>query len=324
MRLDLTREPIGQDAVGRPVMLSELWPDDATLAEAERSLHPALYAARAADTFLGPPAWQKMAAPSGARFPWEPASTFLRPPPFATGPLAAPQLGAAVTGTRILALLGDDVTTDHIPPVSRIPPDSEAATYLRGEGTPADDLQSYSARRVNHAVMARGSFANIRLRNRLVPGRGGGFTRRMPGGETATIHEAAQGYAAAGVAMVIVAGHNYGAGSARDWAAKGTRILGVRAVIAESFERIHCANLVAMGVLPLVFPPGVNQETLGLTGEELVGLPGLPGALHPGGTVQARFRDGARCLEVALLCRIETAEEAEDLRGGGILPRIAA
>ncbi|PZW48119.1 aconitate hydratase [Humitalea rosea] len=324
LRLDLTREPLGHDAKGRPVMLSELWPDDATLAEAERGLRPALYQARAADTFTGPPAWQRLAAPVGARFPWDPASTFLRPPPFATGPVAAPQLLAEVTGARILALLGDDVTTDHISPVSRIPPESEAAAFLLAQGTPAGDLQSYSARRVNHAVMARGSFANIRLRNRLVPGREGGFTRSLPGGETTTIHAAASGYAAAGVPMVIVAGRNYGAGSARDWAAKGTRILGVRAVIAESFERIHRANLVAMGVLPLAFPPGVNQETLGLTGDEVVDLSGLPGALHPGGTVRARFRDDARCLEVALLCRIETAEEAEDLRRGGILPRIAA
>jgi aconitate hydratase len=324
LRRDLTTEPVGHDAQGRPVMLSELWPDEAALAEAEAAIGPDLYLARVGDSFTGPAAWQALAAPGGSRFPWEPGSGFLRPPPFATGPVSTPQLLADVTGARILALLGDDVTTDHISPISRIPVDSEAGTWLIAQGTSPDDLQSYSARRVNHGVMARGTFANLRLRNRLVPGKEGGFTRLMPSNEITTIHAAAEAYAAASVPTVIVAGRNYGAGSARDWAAKGTRILGIRAVIAESFERIHRANLVAMGVLPLLFPPGVNPESLGLTGEEEVDLLGLRDALRPGGEVLARFNQGTRCVETNLLCRIDTAEEAEDLLGGGILPRISS
>jgi aconitate hydratase len=324
LRRDLTREPLGHDAEGRPVMLSELWPDEAALAQAESMLTPNLYRTRAEDAFAGSSAWQAMAAPSGHCFPWDTGSGFLRPPPFATGPVAAPQLLADVRGARILALLGDDVTTDHISPISRIPADSEAGSWLIAQGAARDDLQSYSVRRVNHEVMARGSFANLRLRNRLVPGREGGFTRLLPGEEITTIHGAAEAYAAAGIPAVVVAGRNYGAGSARDWAAKGTRILGIRAVLAESFERIHRANLVAMGVLPLAFQPGESQTTLELTGEEEVDLLGLPDALQPGGTVVARFRRGERSLETRLLCRIETKEEAEDLIGGGILPRIAA
>ncbi|SHK13477.1 aconitate hydratase [Roseomonas rosea] len=324
LRRDLTAEPLGHDAEGRPVMLSELWPDDEAVAAAEASIRPALYLARTADAFVGSPAWQAMVAPGGARFPWDPGSGFLRPPPFATGPLAAPQIRGDVTGARILALLGDDVTTDHISPISRIPEDSEAGTWLVAQGAPAGDLQSYSVRRVNHEAMARGTFANLRLRNRLVPGREGGFTRLLPSGEVLSIHGAAAAYAAAGVPAVVVAGRNYGAGSARDWAAKGTRILGIHAVIAESFERIHRANLVAMGVLPLAFPEGTGAETLGLTGEEEVDLFGLPQAMRPGSTVRARFQQGERRVELDLLCGIETEEEAEDLAGGGVLPLIAS
>ncbi|WP_421988769.1 aconitate hydratase AcnA [Roseococcus sp.] len=317
LRRDLMREPVGEDAQGRPVMLEELWPSDAAVAEAEAALRPALFRARAADAFEGPPAWRAMPAAPGERFGWNPGSGFLRPPPFAA---SSPQLVGDVLGARILALLGDDVTTDHISPVSRIPPESEAAAYLLANGTPRDDLQSYSARRVNHEVMARGTLANLRLRNRLAGGREGGFTRLLPGEEIVTIHQAAMEYARAGVASLVIAGRNYGAGSARDWAAKGTRILGIRAVIARSFERIHRANLVAMGVLPLAFPEGVSAETLGLTGEETVDLIGLPGALRPGGTIAARIGEH----RVELICRIDTAEEVEDLAGGGILPRIAA
>lgn len=208
------------------------------------------------------------------------------------------QLRADIRGARILALLGDDVTTDHISPVSRIPPDSEAAAFLLAGGTPRDDLQSYSARRVNHEVMARGTLANLRLRNRLAGGREGGFTWRLPDGGIVTIHQAEMEYRKAGVASVVIAGRNYGAGSARDWAAKGMRILGIRAVIARGFERIQRANVIAMGVLPLTFPEGMSAEVLGLTGEETVDLIGLPGALRPGGIVAARIGDH----RVELIC----------------------
>ena len=317
LRLDLTREPVGEDAQGQPVMLADLWPGDEEVAPFEAALRPELFRERSADAFDGPPAWRALPAALGDRFSWDPNSEFLRPPPFAA---STPQLGGDVVGARILALLGDDVTTDHISPVSRIPPESEAAAFLIGRGTARDALQSYSARRVNHEVMARGTLANLRLRNRLAEGREGGFTRLLPGGDIVTIHEAATRYAASGTASVVIAGCNYGAGSARDWAAKGTRILGIRAVIARSFERIHRANLVAMGVLPLTFPEGVSAETLALSGEETVDLLGLPDALRPRGSVTARIGDHW----LQLSCQIDTEEEVDDLVGGGILPHIAA
>ncbi|MBW6401275.1 aconitate hydratase AcnA [Roseomonas sp. HJA6] len=324
LRLDLTRDPIGTDAAGKPVLLSEIWPDDATVAEAEARIRPELYSSRARFAFAGPPAWRALPAATTSRFAWEAGSTFLRPSPFATGALALPSLAGDVTGARILVMLGDDVTTDHISPVSRIGRDSEAGQWLIAGGVPSDDLQSYSARRVNHDVMARGTFANIRLRNRLVPDCEGGVTRLLPQDEVMTIYAAARAYQAAGVPVVVIGGRNYGAGSARDWAAKGTRILNIRAVIAESFERIHRANLVAMGVLPLLFPPGETQLTLGLTGTEEIDLPGLREALRPDGSIEARFRDGNRSRTVRLLCAIATEEEAQDLLTGGILPGMVA
>ncbi|WP_439598337.1 aconitate hydratase AcnA [Falsiroseomonas sp.] len=324
MRRDLTREPIGMYAGGQPVMLADLWPDDAAVAAIAREvLVPARYAARAASAFEGPAAWRAIDAPTGERFAWEPASDFIRPPPFAAGETATPLLMGDLKGARILAALGDDVTTDHISPVARIPVDSEAGQWLIERGEAPGGLQSYSARRVNHEVMARGTFANLRLRNRLVPDREGGFTRLSPGGEVMTIHAAAQALRRAGQPMVVLAGRNYGAGSARDWAAKGTRILGIAAVIAESFERIHRANLVALGVLPLVFQPGEGAASLGLDGFEGVDLLGLPAAIRPGGSVTARFhKPGGQVVETTLRCRLETREEAEDLRAGGVLPAV--
>ncbi|NVO16272.1 MAG: aconitate hydratase AcnA [Rhodoplanes sp.] len=320
MRRDLTREPVGTDREGRPVMLADLWPDDAAVAAAAAVLTPERYAARAATTFEGPAAWTAIAVPAGERFAWQPDSQFIRPPPFAAGAMAAPLIAGDLTGARILALLGDDVTTDHISPISRIPSDSEAGQWLLEHGAPPAGLQSYSARRVNHDVMARGTFANLRLRNRLVPEREGGFTRLAPGGDIVTIHAAAQVLRHAGTPPVIVAGRNYGAGSARDWAAKGTRILGISAVIAESFERIHRANLVALGVLPLQFADGQGPEQLGLDGFETIDITGMR-RLRPGGAVIARFhKPDGRIVEATLLCRIETDEEAADLLGGGVLP----
>jgi aconitate hydratase len=320
VRRDLSREPVGTDREGRPVMLADLWPDDDDVATAAAVLTPARYAARAATAFDGPAAWTAIAAPEGERFAWEPDSQFIRPPPFAAGAMAVPAITGDLIGARILALLGDDVTTDHISPISRIPADSEAGHWLLARGTAPAGLQSYSARRVNHDVMARGTFANLRLRNRLVPEREGGFTRLAAGGEIVTIHAAAQAFRRAGTPVVIVAGRNYGAGSARDWAAKGTRILGISAVIAESFERIHRTNLVALGVLPLQFADGHGPAQLGLDGFETVDITGLR-TLRPGGRATARFhKQDGRVVEAVLLCRIETDEEAADLVGGGVLP----
>jgi aconitate hydratase len=319
---DLMREPVGTDADGRPVMLAELWPDDAAVAAAASVLTPELYTARAATAFDGPPAWTAMAAPHGERFAWQADSQFIRPPPFAAGAVAAPQITGDIAGARILALLGDDVTTDHISPISRIPPGSEAGQWLISHGEKPTELQSYSARRVNHDVMARGTFANLRLRNRLTPEREGGFTRLTRGGEIVTIHAAAAALQRAATPIVVVAGRNYGAGSARDWAAKGTRILGISAVIAASFERIHRANLVALGALPLQFADGQGPEALGLDGFESVDVVGLAD-LRPGAQATARFKKtDSRVVEANLLCRVETEEEAADLRGGGVLPVI--
>lgn len=319
---DLTREPIGSAEDGQPVMLAEIWPSDAEVAEAKAALGRDLYLRSAATAFDGPEAWNALAVEGGERFAWHSGSRFIRRPPFASGPLAAPRVTGNIMGARMLALLGDDVTTDHISPISRIPAGSDAGAYLVGQGERVANLQSYSARRVNHDVMVRGTFANPRLRNALVPEREGGFTRMQPGGDIVTIHTAAEAYRLADIPIVVLAGRNYGAGSARDWAAKGTRILGISAVLAESFERIHRANLVALGVLPLQVAPGVRVEALGLSGFEQIDIVGLD-TIVPGGTAIARFRaEAGHITDVPVICRIETEEEAADLRDGGVLPAV--
>lgn len=319
---DLTREPIGSAEDGQPVMLAQIWPSEEDVATAKAALGRDSYLERAATAFDGPPAWNALAVEKDERFAWRPGSQFIRCPPFATGPLAAPLVTGDIVGARILALLGDDVTTDHISPISRIPAASDAGAYLIGQGESAANLQSYSARRVNHDVMARGTFANPRLKNRLVPEREGGLTRIQAGGDIVTIHAAAQAYRQANIPIVVVAGRNYGAGSARDWAAKGTRILGISAILAESFERIHRANLVALGVLPLQFAPGVRVEALGLSGFERIDIVGLD-AIAPGMEATALFgTESGRITEVPVICRIETEEEAADLRDGGVLPAV--
>lgn len=324
VRDDLATTALGHDAEGRPVMLSELWPTDEAVEEAMRALDPGLFIRRGQDAFEGPPGWRGIDAPTGPRFPWDPASQFLRPPPFASGPAARPQLGGDLHGARVLALLGDDVTTDHISPISRIPARSDAGEWLLRRGTDAGNLQSYSARRANHDVMARGTFANLRLRNRLVPELEGGFTRHLTSGEVMTIHAAAEAYAAEGVPLLILAGRNYGAGSARDWAAKGSRLLGIRAVVAAGFERIHRANLIAMGVLPLLFPDGRGALELGLTGEESFSLQGVAEALRPGGTLTAVIAGPGGTRTLRLTCAIATREEAEDLANGGVMAGLLA
>ncbi|MDK4717563.1 aconitate hydratase AcnA [Rhizobium sp. CNPSo 4039] len=322
MRQDLSSEPLGTDREGRRVMLADIWPSDEAVAAAAACLSPDVYTASAKDVFDGEKAWTSVEAPTAPIYHWEPESQFIRRPPFANGPVAAPLIKQDILGARILALLGDNVTTDHISPVSRILPQYEAGKWLVAQGVSADDLQSYSARRVNHDVMARGTFANPRLRNRLAGGEEGGFTRLSPDGKLVTIHDAADTLRACGTPMVIIAGRDYGAGSARDWAAKGTRILGISAVIAEGFERIHRSNLVALGVLPLQFPEGAGAASLGLDGFETIDFKGLKD-LRPGGQVSALFyRNGELLVELDLLCRIETEEEAADLRGGGVLPSV--
>lgn len=319
---DLTREPIGSAEDGHPVMLAEIWPSDEDVTSAKAALDRDSYLESATTAFDGPEAWKALAVEGGERFAWRPGSQFIRRPPFASGPLAAPLVEGDIINARMLALLGDNVTTDHISPISRISEASDAGVYLIGQGESAANLQSYSARRVNHDIMARGTFANPRLRNRLVPEREGGFTRIDAGGDILTVHAAAQTYRQADIPMIVVAGRNYGAGSARDWAAKGTRILGIYAILAEGFERIHRANLVALGVLPLQFASGVRVDALGLSGFEQVDIVGLD-SIAPGMGATARFRtETGHITEVPVTCRIETEEEAADLLHGGVLPAV--
>jgi aconitate hydratase len=318
---DLTQEKLGDDPAGRPIYLADIWPADADIRTcAERALTRDLFH-QAYDTFADPGSrWSEIPYGTESLFPWDAESLYLRRPPFLDDRSDAE---APVRGARILLMLGDDITTDHISPGGSIPPNTEAAAYLAGRGVPAQKFGTYIGRRANHEVMIRGTFANIRLRNELAPGREGGFTRHQPSGETMTVFNAAERYLAEGRPAVVVAGRNYGCGSSRDWAAKGTRLLGIRAVIAESFERIHRSNLVGMGVLPLQFPPGVSRHTVGLTGDEVIDVPDVGAAIIPGGTVPVRVTRGSGAAEtLSLVSRIDTRREAEWLRHGGILPYV--
>jgi aconitate hydratase len=278
-----------------------------------------------ASVFDGDERWRALQTPEGDTFAWAEDSTYIRRPSFFEGMTAEPQPPAEIVDARVLAVLGDSVTTDHISPAGAIKPDSPAGDHLQERGVAVKDFNSYGSRRGNHEVMVRGTFANIRLRNAMVPGVEGGYTRDLVGGgEVVSIHEAAVRAAEAGVALVVLAGAEYGSGSSRDWAAKGTAMLGVRAVIAVSFERIHRSNLIGMGVLPLEFPPGQDAASLGLTGEERISILGVGGLAdaHPGTlVVRAQRPDGSEVSFEARL-RIDTPGEAEYYRHGGILPYV--
>jgi len=318
---DLTRDKLGDDADGRPVYLADIWPDAAAIgAELDHALTGELFR-KTYDSFADPgPEWATIPHGIEPVFAWDPTSMFLRRPAFLDDAAGADQ---PIRGARILLMLGDDITTDHISPGATIPPDTEAGAYLAQHGAPVEKFGSYISRRANHEVMIRGTFANPRLRNELVPGGEGGFTRHQPTGETMTVFRAAERYRAEGQQVIVVAGRNYGCGSSRDWAAKGTSLLGVRAVIAESFERIHHSNLVGMGVLPLQFPLGMSRHTLNLTGEETFDIPDVAAALVPGAMVPVRLnRPSGRSETVELLSRVDTRREAEWVRNGGILPYV--
>ncbi|MET9811779.1 aconitate hydratase AcnA [Streptomyces sp. NPDC006355] len=323
---DLTREPVAVAPDGRPVHLRDLWPDPAEVAEAVRAATgPGLFADVYDDLFEGDERWRSLDVRGDDLYAWPPDSQYILRPPYIDTAGARGCVPDEVTGARILVLLGDRVTTDHISPVGPITPDSEAGTYLTGAGVPPDRLGSFGTRRGNHHVMVRGTFANPRLRNAMAEdGRPGPWTRHHPSGEPATIHSAAERYRSAGVPVIVVAGREYGAGSARDWAAKGTALLGVRAVLAESFERIHRGNLVGMGVLPLCFPAGESSGTHRLDGTERINLVGLSG-LRPRGTVRVRVRRADDSVtEFEATAAVETAREAEYLRVGGILPYVTS
>ncbi len=275
-----------------------------------------------ADVFAGDERWQSLPTPTGDTFEWAGESTYVRKPPYFEGMAHQPEPVADIAGARVLAKLGDSVTTDHISPAGSIKADSPAGKYLTEHGVQRRDFNSYGSRRGNHEVMIRGTFANIRLRNQLVPGVEGGFTKDFTTGEQTAIYDAAQNYAAAGMPLVILAGKEYGSGSSRDWAAKGTMLLGVRAVIAESYERIHRSNLIGMGVLPLQYPDGQNAESLGLTGTETFAITGVT-ALNDGPSPRTvrvtATRDGADPVEFDAVVRIDTPGEADYYRHGGIL-----
>jgi aconitate hydratase len=321
---DPVHEPLGAGRNGQPVYLKDLWPSERELQEAmQAALSPEMFSQAYAGVFQGDERWRSLNVPAGETFAWEPDSTYVRHPPYFDGMPPAPPEIEDIHGARVLLKLGDSITTDHISPAGSIKPDSPAGRYLVQHGVEPKDFNSYGSRRGNHEVMVRGTFANVRLRNQLVPGVEGGFTRYLPAGGQMTVFEAAERYQSERVPLVILAGKEYGSGSSRDWAAKGPRLLGVRAVIAESFERIHRSNLVGMGILPLQFPAGKNCESLGLTGEEVYEITGLKRALDPfkpGAPVRVKaVAAGGAVTEFDATLRVDTPQEALYYRHGGIL-----
>jgi aconitate hydratase len=323
--VDLTKDPIGKDRSGKDVYLRELWPSSEEVEALVASANDAgTYRKNYANVGANNPAWDAMPAPTGETYAWDPESTYVREPPyfipFSVEPGAA---DAGFKGARPLAILGDSVTTDHISPAGSIKPSSPAGLYLQSKGVAVADFNSYGARRGNHEVMVRGTFANVRIKNLMVPGVEGGVTIHQPSGRQMAIHDASIAYQAAQVPLVVLAGHEYGTGSSRDWAAKGTRLLGVRAVIARSFERIHRSNLVGMGVLPCQFDGDASAQTYRLDGSETFELLGLEKGIVPrqNVTLVAR-RTSGEAVEIPLVLRIDTPIEVEYYRHGGILPYV--
>ncbi|MDX1999779.1 MAG: aconitate hydratase AcnA [Thermoanaerobaculia bacterium] len=323
--IDLTTEPIGQDPSGAPVYLKDLWPSQAEIdATLRRALHKEMFERQYADVYDGDAAWRTLPVPTGSTYTWAADSTYVRLPPYFENMAATPAPVRDLTGARVLAVLGDSITTDHISPAGSIKKDSPAGRYLIAHGVAPKDFNSYGARRGNHEVMVRGTFANVRLKNKMTPEIEGGFTKHQPSGEAMAIYDAAERYAAEAVPLVVFAGKEYGTGSSRDWAAKGPMLLGVRAVVAESYERIHRSNLVGMGIVPLEFPAGQNADSLGLDGSEVVSLQGLAAGLATGFAagrtveVVARKPDGSE-IRFAATVRLDTPQEFEYYRHGGIL-----
>ncbi len=321
--LDLTTEPLGRDPQGREVYLRELWPTQEQVEQAmAESVQPEMFKQRYASVFASNERWNQIEVSGGELYAWDPESTYIQEPPFLAGVTAEPQPIEPIRGARVLALLGDSVTTDHISPAGSIAQDSPAGRYLIAQGVDPKDFNSYGSRRGNDRVMVRGTFANIRIRNQLAPGTEGGWTRHLPEGETMPIYDAAMAYQQQGVPLIVLAGHEYGTGSSRDWAAKGTQMLGIRAVVAASFERIHRSNLVGMGVLPLEFLSGETWQSLGLTGEETYDLP-TDDQIQPGAvlTITVHPPSGpARTFSARV--RIDTPVELDYYRNGGILQTV--
>ncbi len=321
MDIDFETEPVGQGKDGKDVFLRDIWPPAEEVSKAlSGALSPSMFQKEYEKVFDGDESWQKLAVPEGDLFGWAPASTYIRKPTFFEDVQLEPSPLVDIRGARVLLALGDSVTTDHISPAGNIAKESPAARYLIEHGVRPSDFNSYGARRGNHEVMVRGTFANTRLRNALAQGKEGGWTRQLPSGEVMSIYDASVKYQAEGVPLIALAGKEYGSGSSRDWAAKGTYMLGIRAVIAESYERIHRSNLIGMGVLPLQFLSGQSWESLELSGEEVFDIRGVREGLAPGKRLEvlATAADGSS-KEFDALTRIDTVVELEYYKHGGIL-----
>jgi aconitate hydratase len=313
-------EPLGTGSDGKPVFLKDVWPTRAEVQAAidaciDRGMFEKVYGA----VFDGDDEWRKLAVPTGDRYAWDAKSTYVKLPPYFQGMTREPGAVTDIHDARVLLLLGDSITTDHISPAGSIKKSGPAGLYLVEHGVDVKDFNSYGSRRGNDEVMVRGTFANVRLRNLLAPGTEGGVTRHLPGGEPMSVYDAAVRYANDGVPLVVLAGKEYGSGSSRDWAAKGPKLLGVRAVIAESYERIHRSNLVGMGILPLEYAPGENASTLGLTGEETFSIEGLAEAIAERKVVVRAKRADGSVRELVATVRVDTPQEREYYRHGGIL-----
>ena len=324
LNVDLTKDPIGHDKKGKPVYLKDIWPTSKDIAAAVRkNVTRKAYASRYKDVFKGDKHWRSIKVTKGMNYAWDQKSTYVANPPYFDGLSMTPAPVKDVENARILGLFLDSITTDHISPAGDIKAASPAGKYLNSRGVEKLDFNSYGARRGHHEVMMRGTFANIRIKNQMVPGVEGGVTKHYPGGETMPIYDAAMDYAKDRTPLVIFAGKEYGTGSSRDWAAKGTRLLGVRAVIAQSFERIHRSNLIGMGVVPLQFRDGESWQTLGLKGDEKVTIKGLAEGLKPRAAMEVEITraDGSKA-KADVLCRIDTLDELDYYKSGGIMPYV--
>ncbi|MGC9329630.1 MAG: aconitase family protein, partial [Candidatus Hinthialibacter sp.] len=321
VRMNLTSDPLGTDPGGNPVYLKDIWPDHEEIVRTVRDvLQKEMFISEYSKAAEGGDEWKSIEVSGGLTFQWDDESAYVKKPPYFEGMSLETAPVQDIRGARILAILGDSVTTDHISPAGSIKTDGHAGLYLQQKGVKPQDFNSFGSRRGNHEIMMRGTFANIRLRNEMAPGTTGGVTRYMPDDLTMTIYDAAMRYIEEGTPLVVVAGKEYGTGSSRDWAAKGTRLLGVRAVIAESFERIHRSNLIGMGVLPLQFQEGETRKTMRLTGSEIVDITGLEQEIKPRMVVPIQItRPNGTVKESQLICRLDTVDENEYFKHGGIL-----
>ncbi len=321
LKLDITREPIGTGKDGRPVYLKEIWPSDEEIRTVlEKSITPKMFASRYNDVFKGTETWRRITVSGGDVFAWEDASTYIKQPPYFIGMKKQPDAPQDIVGARLLALFGDSITTDHISPAGSIPADGPAGKYLIGHGVERKDFNSFGSRRGNHEVMMRGTFANIRIRNELAEGTVGGYTRYAGSDVVEPIYDVSMRYQKEGTPLIVIAGKEYGTGSSRDWAAKGALLLGVGAVVAESYERIHRSNLIGMGVMPLQFREGTDRHSLGVTGNERFDVTGISGGITPRMEITLTIhRPDGTTDRMPLLCRIDTETEADYYRHGGIL-----